>query len=92
MEDLNKPVLDRLIHNGFSQLTEYEYKFTEYSLNSTFSFKFDHLDHFIAYLNLDPKTDEQEITLLEKMFTDLSLERNSFFYINFYDKKEALGL
>ncbi len=92
MEDLNKPVLDRLIHNGFSQLTEYEYKFTEYSLNSTFSFKFDHLDHFISFLELDAETDTQEIALLEKMFIDLGLDLNSFFYINFYDKEDALGL
>lgn len=92
MEDLNKPVLDRLIHNGFSQLTEYEYKFTEYSLNSIFSFKFDNLNHFISFLELDAETDTQEITLLEKMFKDLGLDPNSFFYINFYDKDEALGL
>jgi len=92
MEDLNKPVLDQLIHKGFSQLTDYEYKFTEYSLNSTFSFKFDHLNHFIAYLELDFESEKQEITLLEKMFTDLGLDPNKYFYINFYDKDEALGL
>ncbi|WP_396178036.1 hypothetical protein [Flavobacterium sp.] len=92
MEDKNKPVLDSLIRNGFPQLTEMDYKFTEYSLNSTFSFKFDSLNHFISFLELEAETNTQEIALLEKTFIDLGLDLNSFFYINFYDKNEALGL
>lgn len=89
MEDINKPVLDQVIRKGFPQLNELQYKFTEYSLNSEFSFKFDNLLHFVAFLKQKNEVSAQEITLLSTVLKDVNLEPSSYFFINFYEEQNA---
>lgn len=90
MEDKNKPVADHLIHKAFDQLQHLQYKITEYSLNSMYSFKFDNLSHFVEFLGQHQDVDDSQGELLENMFKDLNLESNSFFYVNFFEKIEGV--
>ena len=88
MEDKNKPVLDQLIRNAFTQINFLNYKFTDYSLNTAFSFKFDNLSHFVEYLSQYQTIGTPESTLLENALKDLNLNCNSYFYINFYEEEQ----
>lgn len=85
MEDINKPVIDQLIKKAFAQINTLKYNFTEYSLNTTYSFKFDNLPHFIEFLQQHQTVGEQEKMLLEKMLKDLNLQTHSYFFVNFYE-------
>ncbi len=84
MEDKNKPILDQIIQTAFPQLSTLNYKITEYSLNTAFSFKFDNLNHFIEFLKQHQSIEEQETELLENTLKDVNLQPTSFFYINFF--------
>lgn len=86
MEDINKPILDQLIHTAFAQIGNLKYKITEYSLNTLFSFKFDNLDHFTEFLQQHQSVDEEEFLLLQNTLKDLNIKSDSFFYINFFDE------
>lgn len=85
MEDKNKPVLDQLIRNAFTQINTLNFKFTDYSLNTAFSFKFDNLSHFVEYLKQHQTIETQETTLLENALKDLNLKPDAYFYINFFE-------
>lgn len=85
MENLNKPILDQLIKTAFPQLSSFKYSFSEYSLNTSFSFKFDNLDHFIAFLKQHQPVRNEEILLLENVLKDLNLQTHSYFFVNFYE-------
>lgn len=89
MEDLNKPILDQIIQKGFPQVEELDYKFTEYSLNSDFSFKFESLQHFVAFLQQKAEISDEQITLLETALKDVNLDIHSFFFVNFFENKES---
>lgn len=89
MEDKNKPILDQLIQKAFPQVNSLHYKITEYSLNTTFSFKFDNLAHFIEFLSQHQPIEQQETALLENVLKDLNLQPESFFFINFYEENDS---
>ena len=89
MEDKNKPILDQLIRKAFPQINTLNYKITEYSLNTTFSFKFDNLAHFIEFLSQHQPIEQQETALLENVLKDLNLQPNSFFFVNFYPENNS---
>lgn len=92
MEDINKPILDQVIRKGFPQLNELHYKFTAYSLNSEFSFKFDSLIHFVTFLKQKNEVTEEQIALLETALKDVNLAPTSYFFINFFtEEKNALS-
>ena len=91
MNDINKPILNQLIRSAFPQVGQLSYKITDYSLNTTFSFKFDSLAHFIAFLQEHHTVSEQENLLLQNTLKDLNLETNSFFYINFFEENKPLS-
>ena len=90
MEDRNKPVLDQLIRKAFPQVQSYEYKITEYSLNTTFGFKFDNLAHFAEFLQQHQPVSSEELALLENVLIELNFKEDSFFYINFFEKIEGV--
>lgn len=92
MEDKNKPILDQLIQKAFPQISQLNYKITEYSLNSAFSFKFDNLDHFVVFLDKNQSIEAQHLDLLKNTLKDLNLRTNSFFYINFFEEDDALKI
>ncbi|CAM4028572.1 hypothetical protein FLAN108750_06070 [Flavobacterium antarcticum] len=85
MEDYNKPVLDEIIRNAFPKVNHFQYKITEYSLNSTFSFKFENLSHFIEFLKQHQSVTDEEIALLENSLKELNLQSHSFFFVNFFE-------
>ena len=85
MENTNNPVIDHLIRTAFPQISELNYKFTEYSLNSTYSFKFDNLAHFNEFLLQHQSIGTDEVSLLENMLKDINLKTDSFFFVNFYE-------
>ena len=84
MEDLNKPILDQIIREGFPQMGDLDYKFTAFSLNSDFSFKFDNLQHFITFLKQKAPISEEHSTLIKTALKDLNLQLDSYFFINFH--------
>lgn len=92
MEDLNKPILDHIIKTAFPQISTLSYKITEYSLKSTFCFKFDNLAHFTTFLQQHQTLNHEALALLESTLQELHLKPDTFFYINFYDESTAKGL
>jgi len=95
MNDEFKPVFDALIKEGFHQLPDkepgtgkpYDFKITPYSLNTKLSFKFENLTHFTAFLQLSGSvTTDEKLLLLNNTFTELGIDPNDFFYVNFYEK------
>ena len=95
MNDHFKIILDTLITEGFQQLTEknaalgkpLDFRITPYSLNTKLSFKFDNLEHFTEFLKLsDGDTPAEKLALLNVTFTELGLDANQFFYVNFFEK------
>lgn len=92
MEDKNKPIVDQIIHTAFPQLSTLNYKITEYSLNSDFSFKFDNLSHFIEFLKQHQSIEELETELLENTLKEFNLQPTSFFYINFFEENPEISL
>lgn len=93
-----KTLLDTLIAEGFrlSSRTdgrELDYKITPYSLNTKLSFRFDDLEHFVAFLReSDPGMTDDRITVLYATFNELALKPNEFFYVNFFEKGKELEM
>ncbi len=85
MEDRNKTLLDEILYTAFQQLHGLNYKITEYSLNSAFSFKFENLSHFIEFLKQNEPINNDKQAFLEIMMNDLNLKLDSFFYVNFFE-------
>ena len=93
MYDFN-PIMNALIKEGFHQLPDttpgtekpYDFKITPYSFNTSLSFKFEHLDHFIEFLKRSENISEQKITVLQNSFIELGIDPNNFFYVNFFEK------
>ena len=90
MNDNFKTILDTLVGEGFHNLTKdgepLEYKITPYSLNTKLSFKFDNLDHFAEFFKLqENEFMDEKIAVLQATFTELGLNPNEFFYVNFFE-------
>lgn len=85
MEDLNKTTLDQMIRTAFPQVKTMSYKITEYSLNTTFSFKFDNLAHFIEFLQQHQPISSDDTALLGNILKDLNLKMDSYFFVNFFE-------
>lgn len=86
MEDHNKTLLDEIIYGAFQKLHGLNYKITEYSLNSAFSFKFENLSHFIEFLKQNEVFENDKQAFLETIMNDLNLKLDSFFYVNFFEE------
>lgn len=95
MKDEFKPVFDALIKEGFHQLPDtkpgtgkpYDFKITHYSLNTSLSFKFENLAHFTEFLKLSGSLPtEEQSNLINTTFTELGINPDDFFYVNFYEK------
>lgn len=93
MHDFN-PIFNALIKEGFHHLPNakpetgkpYDFKITPYSLNTKLSFKFEHLDHFIAFLQLSENITPERTSMLQNSFIELGINPNDFFYVNFFEK------
>ncbi len=90
-----KSILDTLIKEGFQTLIDkkeqqgrpLDFKITPYSLNTSMSFKFDNLDHFLAFLKLHHAYHlEEKSAVLQTTLLELSIDSNDFFYVNFFEK------
>ena len=101
MNAIYKDIADALIREGFHTLTEkkeqqgkpLDFRITPYSLNTKLSFKFDSLDHFIEFLKLhDSENIVEKTAVLQTTFNEIGLNPEEFFYVNFFEKDEALGL
>ena len=97
MNDTFKPIVDALIKEGFRSLTNaqdeqgrpLDYKISAYSLNTSLSFKFDSLDHFIAFLKLhDSSLLSEKRILLQTKLLELTIDPNNFFFVNFFEKEK----
>ena len=93
MQDFN-PIFNALVKEGFHRLPDaapgtgkaYDFRITPYSLNTSLSFKFEHLDHFIEFLKRSENISEEKISVLQNSFVDLGIDPNDFFYVNFFEK------
>lgn len=101
MNDQFKPIVDALIKEGFYHLPDkdpksgrpFDYKITPYSLNTKLSFKFDNLEHFVAFLkHSDAETSENMVALLRTTLMELDLDPAQFFYVNFFEKGKELDM
>ena len=93
MQDFN-PIFNALVKEGFHQLPDaapgtgkpYDFKITPYSLNTSLSFKFEHLDHFIEFLKRSENISEEKISVLQNSFVDREIDPNDYFYVNVFEK------
>ncbi|NMH28295.1 hypothetical protein [Flavobacterium silvaticum] len=87
-------ILDALIKQGFHQIPEsnpetgkkFDYRITAYSLNTKLSFRFESLEHFVEFLKLSDADSEKRIAVLQTRFTELGLDPNQFFWVNFFEE------
>lgn len=101
MTDTYKTIVEALVHEGFHNLTEkkeqqgrpLDFKITPYSLNTKLSFKFDSLEHFIAFLELHHISGlEEKTAVLQVTLNELGLDPEQFFYVNFFEKGKELEM
>lgn len=101
MTDIFKSIVDALVREGFHTLTEkkeqqgrpLDFRITPYSLNSKLSFKFDNLEHFVAFLELHDISELADKTAaLQATLNELGLDPNQFFYVNFFEKGKELDM
>lgn len=100
MNDNYSPVLAALVKEGFHQLPdsnieackELDFKITEYSLNTSLSFKFESLPHLVEFLKLSQKINDEKIAMLQNTFLELGIDPNNFFYVNFFEKGKELEM
>lgn len=85
MENINNPIIDQIIGTAFPQISELKYKFTEYALNTTYSFKFENLAHFTEFLQQHQVIGADQKLLLENTLINLNLKTDSFFFVNFFE-------
>jgi len=83
MTDNFKTIKDAFTDAGIDVQTA-EYSITEYSLNTSLSFKFNNIAELLLFLNVaDPeKTEKIRARVLES-----NVDPNNFFYVNFYKPK-----
>lgn len=88
MEDNFKTIADAFAKNGID-ITTAEYSITAYSLNTQLSFKFDNLDMFLRFLELDRSEDPERAENINSLLAESGIDPNSFFFVNFYKPKVA---
>jgi hypothetical protein len=94
MNEHFKLIVEALIREGFPSLAgedqsrskPLDFKITPYSLNTTLSFKFDNLDHFVEFLKLHDSDIDEKIAALQVTMMELGLNPNEFFWVNFFEK------
>ncbi len=86
-------IIEALSKAGFVDSTEethsrkLDFKITEYNLNTDLSFKFDNVADFKEFLKSQNSQINEE--RIENALTDLNIDTNSFFYVNFFDKEKS---
>ncbi len=83
-------ILDAFKQAGVT-LSTAQFSITEYSLNTKLSFKFENLQEFLDFLNIneDDELDEGKVESVKAALTEKSIDPNNFFYVNFYSPKVA---
>ena len=97
MKETFNAISDVLIKAGLKSSAEdrtgkpVDFKITPYSLNTKLSFRFENLDEFLEFLQLNGiETSAEKTSLIQNAFMELSLDSKEFFYVNFFEKgKEA---
>ncbi len=97
MNDNYKNIVDALIKEGFIESethvknlgSKLDFKITQYSLNTSLSFKFHNSEEFISFLNFSSpeELDREKISLINASIMEQGLNPNDFFYVNFYKKE-----
>jgi hypothetical protein len=88
MRDNFKTITDAFEKAGIDIMTA-EYSITEYSLNTDLSFKFENLQEFFDFLEIDSIGDEKRKENLKAMVVNAGVDTDNFFYVNFYKPKVA---
>jgi hypothetical protein len=86
MTDNFKTITDAFAKAGVN-VTEVEFSITEYSLNSSLSFKFNNSDDLFLFLEVAPGSEKG--AAIKAMFVDAGIDPDKFFYVNFYKPKVA---
>lgn len=61
-----------------------EYSITEYSLNTSLSFKFNNVAELLLFLGV---ADAEKTEKIKAMVIEANIDPNNFFYVNFYKPK-----
>lgn len=94
-------ITEALVREGFQTLTRQtqqsgkplDFKITPYSLNTSLSFKFDNMAHFVEFLRLhDISSIDEKTAALQTTLNELTLDPNAFFYVNFFEKDKELEM
>jgi hypothetical protein len=88
MKDNFKTITNAFEKAGIDIMTA-EYSITEYSLNTDLSFKFENLQEFYEFLEVNGSGDEKRKENLKAMVVNAGVDTDNFFYVNFYKPKVA---
>lgn len=66
-----------------------EYNITEYSLNSELSFRFEHVDHLIGFLDAHGDASQEAKENINALLVKEGLDPDKPFYVNFFKPKVA---
>lgn len=85
MTDNFKTIKDAFAQAGVDVQTA-EYSITEYSLNTSLSFKFNNVAELLLFLGVG---DAEKTEKIKAMVIEANIDPNNFFYVNFYKPKVA---
>ncbi|MGQ2984110.1 hypothetical protein [Flavobacterium sp.] len=83
MTDNFKTIKDAFTDAGIDVQTA-EYSITEYSLNTSLSFKFNNIAELLLFLNV---ADLEKTEKIKARVMESNVDPNNFFYVNFYKPK-----
>lgn len=88
MDDTFKTISSAFEEAGVAVATA-EYSITEYSLNTSLSFRFENIHEFLKFLDINDRAHERKAEEISTMLINSAINPESFFYVNFYEPKVA---
>lgn len=88
MDENFKTIADAFVKAGV-EINTADYNLTEYSLNTKLSFRFENLDEFLKFLEVNGREDSKKAEEISTMLINNAINPDSFFYVNFYEHKVA---
>lgn len=88
MKENFKSILESFEEAGIA-LSNAEFSITEYSLNTSLSFRFENLDELLDFLHINESADNERVEKIHNALVEAGVDADNFFYVNFYSPKIA---
>lgn len=86
MKENFKIILAALQEAGM-EMGQAQFSITEYSLKTRLSFKFEHINEFLDFLQLEKSHNDEKSDHIRNILIEEGINPENFFYVNFYKTK-----